>query len=54
MGYQHINVLLPVEVYRVLREYCKKNDKTISDVVRSGLFHVLGLRPGGRNFEATK
>ena len=43
MGYQHINVLIPAEIYTLLREYCNKHNRKISDVVRMGIFQILGI-----------
>lgn len=43
MGYQHINVLIPAEIYKLLREYCNKHDLKISEVVRAGIFQILGI-----------
>ncbi len=44
MGYNHVNVLLPTEIYKLLREYCSKHDLKISDVVRRGIFQILEIK----------
>lgn len=44
MGYQHVNVLVPAEIYKLLREFCSKNDLKISEVVRMGIFQILGIK----------
>lgn len=51
MGYNHINVLLPTEIYNLLRKYCNDHDLKISDVVRKGIFQILGI-PRPTNFKA--
>lgn len=51
MGYRHINVLLPTEIYDLLRAYCHKHNTKISDVVRQGIFQILGI-PRPTNFKA--
>lgn len=43
MGYNHINVLLHTETYELLRKYCNKHNLKISDVVRKGIFQILGI-----------
>jgi hypothetical protein len=51
MGYNHVNVLLPTEIYDLLRKYCNENNLKISDVVRRGIFQILGI-PRPTDFKA--
>jgi len=51
MGYNHVNVLLPTEIYDLLRAYCHKHNLKISDVVRKGIFQILGI-PRPTNLKA--
>lgn len=49
MGYNHVNVLVPSEIYDLLRKYCNKRNLKISDVVRQGIFQILGIPRPTRN-----
>lgn len=41
--YKHVNILVDAETYKILKEFCHNNNKTISDVMRKGLTHVLKI-----------
>lgn len=53
MGYNHVNILLPSEIYTLLRKYCNDHNLTISDVVRKGIFQILQI-PRPTNFKAVQ
>ncbi len=51
MGYNHVNILLPTEIYNLLRKYCNDRNLKISEVVRRGIFQILEI-PRPTNFKA--